>query len=146
MGKKVLVAFDGSQSAMKAIEFALATIKEEDSMIILNVQKPQYDGLQKVGKVTKEELDQYYYAIGEEILNEAKKLIEKEKIDWITMVKIGLPSIEIAKVAKENNVHSIIMGSKGMSPSVNQALGGVTYSVIHLAPCPVTIVPFKEKS
>lgn len=141
MGKTILVAFDGSQSSVKAIQFALTAVKEEDRMIILNVQKPQYEGLQKVGKITKEELDQCYYSMGEEILNEAKKMVEKEKINFVTMVKIGLPSIEIAKVAKEYNVHSIIMGTKGMSPVVNQALGSVTYSVIHLAPCPVTIVP-----
>lgn len=144
MGKKILVPIDGSLSSKQAIEFACTMVQEGDQIILVNVQKPQYEGIGKVGNISREKLDKYYQEAGIRMLEEAKKSINHPNVMIETNLRIGLPSIEITKAAKELSVHSIIMGSKGMSQVVNNALGSVTYSVIHLAPCPVTIVPFSE--
>jgi nucleotide-binding universal stress UspA family protein len=144
MGKKFLVPFDGSLSSKQAIEFALTMVQKGDQIILINVQKPQYEGIGKVGNVSKEKLDAYYQESGLRMLEDVKESFSSGKAAIETVLRIGLPSIEITKAAKEFSVHSIIMGSKGMSQVVNNALGSVTYSVIHLAPCPVTIVPFSE--
>jgi nucleotide-binding universal stress UspA family protein len=144
MEKTILVPYDGSPSSNQAVEFAITLVKEEDTIILINVQKPQYEGIGKVGNVSKEQLDDYYQKLGRRMLNEAKESFPKSKIKIDTLTRIGLPSIEITKAAKEFSVHSIVMGSKGMSPVVSNALGSVTYSVIHLAPCPVTIVPYTD--
>lgn len=143
MGKTILVPFDGSISAQQALEFSLTMIHHEDRIIMINVQKPQYMGLEKFGNVSKEQLDAYYKEEGEQTLAIARELLVNSPVETQCIVRIGLPSIEITKAAKEFDAHAIVMGSKGKSPVVNNALGSVTYGVIHLSPCPVTIVPFK---
>ncbi len=142
MKKTLLVPFDGSESSKQAVTFALSLAKEEDRMILINVQKPQYEGLEMFGNVSREKLDSYYLEEGKKVLDAAKDCLKDAQIELEEIVRIGLPAIEITKVAKDFSVHSIYMGSKGMSPVVNNALGSVTYSVIHLATCPVTIVPY----
>lgn len=141
MSKKILVPLDGSESAKNALRFTLSIVEEGDEIILLNVQKPEYEGYEKLGNITKDQLEAFYKERGERILKEGQNLVSNRKISVRIMVKLGLPALEIAKCAKENSVHSIVIGSKGMSPAVNYALGSVTYSVLHLAPCPVTIVP-----
>lgn len=144
MKKTMLVPCDGSESSKQAISFALSMVKDEDKIVLINVQKPQYEGIEKVGNISKEDLDTYYQTEGTKILSDAKKIIEDKSLNVEAIVRIGLPAIEITKAAKEFSAHSIVMGSKGMSQVVNNALGSVTYSVIHLASCPVTILPFNE--
>lgn len=144
MQKTILLPFDGSLSSIKAVEFVMTMLNEDDIVILINIQKPQYDGPQKVSNVTKEEFDLFYYQKGEKILERAEGILESQKFGIRKIVRIGLPSIEITKAAKEFGVHLIVMGSKGMSQVVSNALGSVTYSVIHLAPCPITIVPSHE--
>lgn len=141
MEKSILVPIDGSSSSKQAVDFTLSMLGENDRIILINVQKPQYEGMEKVGNISKEQLDAYYSEEGQRVLEEGKGNIVTKNIKVETVLRIGLPSIEITKAAKEFSVHSIVMGSRGMSPIVNNALGSVTYSVIHLAPCPVTIVP-----
>lgn len=142
MEKKILVPFDGSESAKQAISFALSLAGSEDVIFFIYVQKPHYDGIDRLGNVSREDLDSYYEEEGKKVLAMAEEVVRDQNVEFEMMVRIGLPAIEITKAAKELSAHSIIMGSKGMSPIVNYALGSVTYSVIHLASCPVTIVPY----
>lgn len=144
MGKKFLIPVDGSRASMKAVEFGLTIVSERDQIILMNVQKPLYEGLNQLGNFTDEQLNQYYKKRGEEILYKYEQAVIKENISVQKILTVGLPSLEITKVAKEHSAHSIIMGSKGMSAAINNALGSVTYGVIHLAPCPITIVPLNE--
>lgn len=144
MRKTLLVPFDGSESSKQAIFFAISFANKEDRIVLINVQKPQYEGIGKVGNISRESLDTYYLDEGKKVLEAAKKCIENESLKIETIIRIGLPAIEITKAAKELSAHSIVMGSQGMSPVINNALGSVTYSVIHLASCPVTIVPYSE--
>lgn len=142
MEKKILVPFDGSESSKQAINFAISLAGSQDVIYLIHVQKPHYNGIERMGNISKEELDSYYEEEGKKVLAVAEHVVSHTNVSVETMVRIGLPAIEITKAAKELSVHSIVMGSKGMSPVVNHALGSVTYSVIHLATCPVTIVPY----
>lgn len=144
MEKNILVPLDGSDASIQAAKYSVSLAGDGDTIIVLNVQKPQYDGMQKVGNISKEQLDAFYLKEAERILNTFDSISINKLVKIKKIVRIGLPAIEITKVANEYSVHSIVMGSKGMSPVVNNALGSVTYSVIHLATCPVTILPFKE--
>lgn len=144
MGKLFLIPVDGSKASMGAVEFGLTIVSESDQIVLLNVQKPLYEGLNQLGNFSSEQLNQFYKKRGEEILYEPEQAVIKKNISVQKVIRIGLPSLEITKAANELSAHSIIMGSKGMSASVNNALGSVTYGVIHIAPCPITIVPFNE--
>lgn len=61
-----------------------------------------------------------------------------------TKVRIGIATIEITSEAKEQGARMIVIGTRGNGPVVSAVLGSVTYGVLHLASCPVTIVPLES--
>lgn len=82
----------------------------------------------------------------EEIVYKARLLLQQQGLaleDTEGMVRVGVPSDEIVKVANQQYVHMIVLGSKGNS--FNQHLrqlifGSTTRQVQRTAPCPVLIV------
>lgn len=144
MSRTFLVPLDGSESSLNALQFALTIVNDKDRVVLINVQRHEYEQFKLIGKIPKEEVEAFHLEEGNKILDAAEEKIANKNIQVEKIVRLGLPSIEIAKAAKEFSAHTIIMGSRGMSPVVSNALGSVTYSVLHLAPCPVTIVPLAE--
>lgn len=143
MSKTYIIPFDGSIYAKQALLYALNTGEENDRFVLLNVQTQGEHRLLK--EISDEELQQIYIDEGNKILAHAEEILAKGKSEIIKEVKMGYPSLEIANTAKEYAAYGIIMGSRGLSPSVGNALGSVTYGVIHLAPCPITIVPHVDR-
>lgn len=139
MKKTYIIPFDGSQYAQAALRFAISTGKENDNYILLNIQTKKDHRL--LEEISEERLEKYFFEEGQKILAKADEIIAESNRTIKKEVRIGYPTIEISKVAKENSAHAIIMGSRGLSPSIGSVLGSVTYGVIHLAPCPITIVP-----
>lgn len=121
MNHIILVPLDGSQASLKALSFAITTAKAfQDDLLLLHVIQ-----------------DDHNY---DDVFIEAEKILKETTITYTTKFRKGIPSIEIADEAKEQNVRQIIMGSLGMNPQVSYALGSVSERVIPLAPCPVTFV------
>lgn len=145
MGKTFLVPYDGSHYADQAILFALSMVDTEGQIVLVNVQRPLNDDQKPVESALQQRLDEYYQQEGFLLLKNAEHILENKGISYKMEVRIGSPSIEITTAAKEYEAFLIVMGSRGMSPYVSSVLGSVTYGVLHLAPCPVTIVPFEEK-
>lgn len=139
MSKTYIVPFDGSNYAKQALLYALDTGDENDRFVLLNVQPKGEHYLLK--EISVKELQRYYMDEGNKILAHAEEVLSSFKGEIIKEVKIGYPALEIANTAKEYKAYGIIIGSRGLSPSVGNALGSVTYGVIHLAPCPITIIP-----
>lgn len=131
----IVVPIDGSKQALKALDFAISMAKMyEDSLLLLNVQR--LDDEANHAMIQKEKLEKQ----GLKHLDEAVEQING-KVPFLQKVRFGVPSIEIAKEAKEVNARCIVMGSRGNGPIVSAILGSVSYGVLHLAPCPVTVVP-----
>lgn len=76
------------------------------------------------------------------LFEDAIKLLTDQEVEYETKIRSGLPTIEIASEAKEQNARVIIMGTRGMGPALSNALGSVSYSLTHLTPCPLTLIPF----
>lgn len=139
MSRTYIVPFDGSDYAQQALTFALNTANDNDRFILLNVQTKKEHRL--LEEISEEDLNNYFEDEGQKILAKADEIITKHNKKVDKVVRKGYPSLEISNAAKDYNAYAIIMGSRGLSPSVGNALGSVTYGVIHLAPCPITIVP-----
>lgn len=121
MEKVVVVPLDGSEMSFKALTFAISIAEAfGDALHLVHVKQDESEA--------------------EDIFNRANTVIEQTNLTYTTKVREGIPSIEIADEAKEQEARLIVMGSLGMNPQVSVALGSVSQRVLPLAPCPVTLV------
>jgi nucleotide-binding universal stress UspA family protein len=51
------------------------------------------------------------------------------------------PANEVVKAASEEGADLIVAGSRGHSAITGLLLGSVTNRLLHIAPCPVLVVP-----
>ena len=63
-----------------------------------------------------------------------------KSITWVRELIGGPPAKAIADVADVRRADEIILGTRGFG-RMRALLGSVAHEVIHLAPCPVTVIP-----
>lgn len=147
MQNKILVVpIDGSLSSMNALTFAIENAKlNQDKIILLNVQA-KYEVLKKSQSIDigEDEIKRLQKIKGLNNMAVAMEHLSGKDIPFETKVRIGIATIEITSEAKEQGARMIVIGSRGNGPVVSAVLGSVTYGVLHLASCPVTIVPIES--
>jgi universal stress protein A len=79
-------------------------------------------------------------AAGKRLANMAKELDIAEKRQWL---EIGSPKLEIVRIAEENNVDLIVVGSHGRH-GFALLLGSTANGVLHHATCDVLAVRIKD--
>lgn len=142
---KILLATDGSEHAMKAMEKAkwLAGLDPNIHVLVLYVlPRPITIGQAMragVGFRYKDYEDEFV-RIGEEVLERTTKALDLPPERMSTLVTIGVPAEEICRIAEEEQVGMIIMGSRGENPVESLLLGSTSHKVLQLAPCPVLLV------
>lgn len=141
MENTILVPVDGSDHSRRALKFAVHIAKGLNAkIIILNVQLSL--NTRNVNRfIGKEELHEYQEGEAQEAINKVLDIVEGQDLEVVTKFRIGLPDMEICKEAEEEGVTLIIMGTRGLGAFKRNILGSVSYSVVHQAPCPVTVVP-----
>ena len=122
---RILMTSDGSTQAERTCRFAAQIARNADeSLTVLTVLKHVADRSP-------------YFT--EEILNQARDLLEPDIGDMLTKVRVGRPAEEIVREAKEGDYGLVIVGKN--HGSVTRFLGCST--ALHVAahaPCPVMIV------
>lgn len=141
--KRVLIPFDGSESARRALGrlAMLSTSMKKFEALLLNVQRPPppkkffLDG--RLSHV--HELQAPLRAAGEELFAEAKQVLEAAGIACKGYVEFGDPGPAIAQFALRYHCDLIAMGTRGMGAVPNLLLGSVASKVLHLAEMPVLL-------
>ncbi|MGD0494556.1 MAG: universal stress protein [Candidatus Bathyarchaeia archaeon] len=130
----MLVCVDGSDHAMKALNYALSLAEKMGSrMTLLNVQEPR---LHKASPDVAMEL-------GGRVLCESLDAVEKRKLAADRRLEFGVPSDVIVDVAEKGNHDLIVLGSRGLGAVKRFLLGSVSDDVSYKAKCSVLIVPAK---
>jgi hypothetical protein len=141
MGKyrKILITYDGSNSAKNALRQACRLAKVDKSWLKLMLVIPQYDGdLELIGiSNIKETIEGPY----QKILVEAREIANFEGVNLLTNLTQGEPYEKIVDVAEDENCDLIIMGRKGRSHVERALIGGVTARVIGHTKKDVLVVP-----
>ncbi|WP_088033571.1 universal stress protein [Evansella clarkii] len=136
----IIVPVDGSSHALKAVETAVEMAeKYTEPLLMLNVQ-PEKEKLFSGEDPGDERWLAEKEAKGQEVMKSAAELVN-ERVPYEQKVRIGTPSIQITDEAAEQKARCIVMGSRGSGPFVSAILGSVSYGVLHLAQCPVMVVP-----
>lgn len=137
--RKILVAYDGSDSAKNALAVASQMARENQSWIKVVAVLPGYQGdLELVGvKNIRETME----GTGRELLAEAQRIADAGDFHILTNLEQGEPFERIVHVAEDENCDLIVMGRKGLSPLERELMGSVTARVIGHTKRDVLVVP-----
>jgi nucleotide-binding universal stress UspA family protein len=139
---KILLAFDGSESANRAVGYLLEfaqNSREPVEVHVLNVQAPVTFGDVKKF-VSQEALNAYYHDEGVKVIATARQRLDKSAIAHNYHIGVGPAAETIVNYAHEHGCAQIVMGTRGRSPVSSLLVGSVATKVLHLTDVPVTYV------
>ena len=136
MISKLLVATDGSDTAWKAVKYAVGFAKQIDASItLLSVIDKSALIVQSipVGMASNliAPIDDYIQQAVEGYTQKAEKLCKKNGIKVKKVIRSGHPVEEIIKEAKRSKASIIVLGTHGKGMLESAVLGSITHGVIH---------------
>lgn len=146
MFERILVAVDGSEGALHALDKAVEIQQITDAEIyLLCVFKHHSLFEASLSMVRPEQVqipDQALKEYATEVANHAKQhAIDKGATKVRAFVKGGRPSKTIVKFAKEKGVDLIVVGTRGTNGDIEgYFMGSVSQRVASRAKCPTLVV------
>lgn len=146
--KKILVPYDGSESAKCAAKTAIIFAEKFDSQItfitvvggkpaatsLYDLKLQEYVSAYNI--ITKRERE-----VSEEKLKKLVEELDCRGVKTETLIVEGVPDEQIIKKATKGNYDMIVMGRRGLSPVKRLFLGSVSQKVLASSPCSVLIDP-----
>jgi len=137
MLKKILVAYDGSESAKKAFDMTLELAKKFEAAVevVAVAQPPEF-----AEDVETEALLENAQRQCQELLEPLKGKAASAGIDAHLKVAVGHPAEQVVYHAEEHGIDLIVMGHRGRTFLNRWLLGSVSKRVMAHAPCSVMVV------
>lgn len=138
MWKKILIAYDGSEQALKAFAYALEVVRNcptlKPAIHVLAVAQPPeppdlFDDV--IDSATQHFQEQF---------RELHKLAKASGLEIVTEAAVGHPAEHIIRYAEDNGIDTIFVGHTGKSKIETWLLGSVSKHIATYAHCTVTIV------
>ena len=132
---KILVPIDFSEQSRSALEIAVPfAMINGGELLIAHVIEDDFEVYFKLGGVDKEGALEGLY----EALHDFKP--KNENVAFSHRLIDGKPAEAILKLADEENVELIVMGTHGRTGFKRLALGSVAEEVVRKAKCPVLTI------
>lgn len=140
--RRILVAIDGSETALRALDFAVqqARYVPVAELHVLNVQPTLSNYTAAEIYVTPERIHQVAADRARAILEEATRRLKDAGCSFKLEQTEGDTAETIAHRAAELDCESITMGTHGLSSFGILFMGSVAQRVVHHATVPVTLV------
>lgn len=142
--KKILVATDGSEQNKKAIEHAVKLAKlsgaEPHAVYVMDIKTDYGPKSYLSTDITTEGIKSYLGHEGDTAIKYVEDLAKEEGMDIEKWILEGHPAEEIIKLAEEQSVDLIVMGTLGRSGIEKFLLGSVADKVIRSSRIPVLTV------
>ncbi len=135
---KVLVATDGSEHSMKAVQRALELAEKQGAQVtLMSVAYYGADYLEGMPPNIKDKLEDEARAA----LKKGKALFDAKNLPVETVMEAGLvPANLIIRKAQDGKFDRIVMGSTGQNALERILMGSTAAKVVAHAPCEVTVV------
>ena len=139
---KLLVPVDGSDNAMRALEYAIRLAKEcgPTELVIAYAHEPPIVYGELAIYVPPGEAEKLQRKHGEDILRPFIETAKRAGVTFSSQVLIGDIPQSIVSCAETLGCGGIVMGTRGMGSILNLIAGSVATKVIHLTKLPVTLV------
>jgi nucleotide-binding universal stress UspA family protein len=141
MIKSIGVGTDGSDTAQKAVDFAMDMAQRyEARLVIASAYKPV--GEDKLRKQQTDAPQEIQWSINpsEEVdatLRAVEEQADERGLEYVSEARNGDPADVLCDIAEAHDVDILVVGNQGMQRRI---LGSVPNSVSHKAPCSVMIV------
>jgi nucleotide-binding universal stress UspA family protein len=135
---KVLVATDGSEHSMKAVQRGLELAETQGAQVtLISVAYYGADYLTGMPPNIRDKLEDE----AKEALKKGKALFDAKNLPVETVLQAGLvPANLIILKAQEGKFDRIVIGSTGMNALEKIIMGSTASKVVAHAPCEVTVV------
>jgi nucleotide-binding universal stress UspA family protein len=143
MFKTIVVAVDGSPSSGRALEYGVNLAKENSSHLVLAHVTELIAG-RAAGTVHLEEGD-----LVQRLRDRAGKLAQDGLPGTefkVARTMTGGPAHALAEIAAESNADLVVTGTRGHTALTGLVVGSVAQRMMHVAPCPVLVVPGPHES
>ena len=141
MSLRILVAVDGSEYSLRAVEHVLR-LRDAHCDIephLLNVQMPLESGHVKQF-IARELIEEHYRDEGLAQLKGASAALETAGQPCTTHIAVGPIAQTVTRYAAEMKFDLIVIGTHGRTGLRHAVMGSVATEVIKLATVPVTVV------
>ena len=144
MTETIVVGYDGSDSANRALDFAAALAKSSGASITVAyvLEWSPYTFL------TPEEIEERHARRTEElsraesaVIAPVLKKLSRQGVTASAAIKYGHIAETIYKIAKDAGASQVVIGRTGHSSLSTRLFGSVAGTLAQASPAPVTIVP-----
>jgi len=135
--RNILIGFDGSEAAAKALDVGFAIARTMDSKldIVAVAQPPEPAASVELETVIHDAHERYEKSLQQIAHNASENGISVE-----THIMVGQAAEQIIDKAERDHTNLVIVGQRGMSGFERLVLGSVSERVLRYAPCPVLVV------
>jgi nucleotide-binding universal stress UspA family protein len=137
----IAVGTDGTDTAAKAVDFAIDMAKRYDARLVaISAYRPVSES--RLRSEQKDAPDEIQWSINptedvESILKDVEEKAHEAGLQTTTVAGDGEPADVLVQHAEDQDADVLIIGNKGMQRRI---LGSVPNSVAHKAPCTVIVV------
>jgi nucleotide-binding universal stress UspA family protein len=135
---KILVATDGSEPSLKAVQKALEMAEKEGARVTLMsvayYSKTYFDDMPP-------NIQDKLEAEAAQALNKAKSIFDDKKVPVDAVLEAGVvPANNILRKAEEDHFDLILIGSSGLTGIKRALMGSTAAKVVAQAPCSVLVI------
>lgn len=117
---KIVVPLDGSNAGYKVVHHAIDLAKlYEDEIVLLNIQPSLKE-------------------LGLPAIKKGGHMLQDQEVKYSAKVRTGIPAMEIIAESNDEETRLIAMA---VGKGDQEAIGSVSKQVLHLAKCPVLLIP-----
>ncbi len=138
MLKNIVLAFDGSENSIKALEYAKALAERFEAVLWLVHIFPHTSDF--LGYEDFEKLVAKRKCAGQAVLDDAQQKLGNTMFDVHDELLEGPEAESILSLAENCKADLIVMGTRGWGKVKGLLVGSVSHKVIHYASCPVMVV------
>lgn len=144
--KRVLVPTDFSESARHALIYGTSFSKEYGAeLVLLHVVETIAVGYASdLFPVPMAEVFQEISGYAKQELEKLAEQVKEKGVAVRTLLVQGKPSTEIIRIAREETIDMIVLGTHGKGVLDQALFGSTTERVVRKAPCPVLSVRLAE--
>ncbi len=141
--RKVLVAFDGSDSSKRALQYVIDFARDHTVAVQVHLLNVQFEPTLYGEYVTPEMIDQ----MQQTLLDAASKTLEwavdqlrSAGIEYQSHAVLGNVAEQVALLVEQLNSDTGVMGTRGLGNFTRLLLGSVATRVVHEVSVPVLLV------